>query len=346
MAPSIGAGTILYPDFNAYPGIFSELNPVELPVTTLLMGRGIDLLPQKEYTYTYHSNPDMVNVTPTLQTDLGSVNYGSTGFTTGSNVMNVWFEGAAVSWSRMNDQFLGRTLGWQGPQNISYEQDPMARALADALLRVKTQFEYVAREGKYFNNGAGTGTWQQRGYRYAPGILNTPADGAVAGGSGVGSLGTISRAIIENTLQTLWDRKVNGSDRLTILTNSIGKRAIGSLFGSSFWIGQNADSLTMAGRNIQTLMTDFGEVDILLTHTLPQDTIYVLNMNQMRAVGHVAKGGQLIYESPTLPPGIAGDGRALYTEMGIDHGVGSCHARIYGVGSVGIGIIAGTVSSV
>lgn len=340
------AGTILYPDFNAYPGIFTELNPVELPITSLLMGRGIDLLPQKEYTYTYHTNPDMVAPTPTLQTDLGTVNYGSTGFTNGSNVMNVWFEGAAVSWARMNDQGLGRVLGWQGPTNISLEQDPMARALSDALLRMKTQFEYVAREGLYFSNGAGTGTWQQRGYRYAPGILNKLADGAAGGGSAVGSLGTLTRALMEDTLQALWDRKVNGSDRLTILCNSIAKRQIGSLFGSSFWIGQNTSSLTMAGRNIQTLMTDFGEVDILLTHTLRQDTLYVLNMNQMRAVGHVSKDGQLIYESPTLPPGIAGDGRALYTEMGIDHGVGSCHARLTGIGSVTGALTSGTVATV
>lgn len=337
------AGTILYNDFNAYPGIFTELNPVELPITSLLMAKGIDLLPNKEYTYTYHSHPDQVSVTPTLQTDLGTVNYGSTSFTNGSNVMNVWFEGAAVSWARMNDMKLGRVLGWQGPTNPSFEPNPLSRAINDALVRMKTQLEYVAREGLYFDNVSGTGTWQQRGYRRAPGILNTAV--GVAGGSSVGSLAVLTKAHIEDTLQTLWDRKVNASDRLTIVTNSIGKRQIGSLFGSSFWIGQNASSLTMAGRNIQTLMTDFGEVDILLTHTLPQHTIYVLNLGQMRAVGHVSKGGQLIYESPTLPPGVAGDGVGLYTEIGVDHGVGSCHARLFGIGSTAGHLTAGTVES-
>lgn len=337
------AGTILYPDFNAYPGVFTELNPVELPVTTLLMQRGITLLPQKEYTYTYHSNPDMVSVTPTLQTDLGTVNYGSTGFTTGSNVMNVWFEGAAVSWARMNDQSLGRTLGWQGPTNPTFEANPLDRAIEEALLRVKTQFEYVAREGIYFSNGAGTGTWQQRGYRRAPGILNQAV--GVAGGSAVGSLALLTQTVLENALQTLWDRKVNGSDRLTILCNSIAKRQIGSIYGSAFWVGQNSQDKTSAGRNIQTLQNDFGFVDVILTHTLPQDTLYILNMSQMRAVGHVAKGGQLIYESPTLPPGVAGDGVGLYTEMGVDHGVGSCHARLYGIGSTAGHLTAGTVES-
>lgn len=343
--PTIGAGTILYPDFNAYPGIFTELNPVELPITSILLGRGIDLLPQKEYTYTYHTNPDMVDPTLTLQTDLGSVNFGSTGFTTGSNVMNVWYEGAMVSWARRNDQSLGRTLGFNGPTNPSFEANPLDRAIGETLLRIKTQLEKVAREGIYFNNGAGTGTWQQRGFRRAPGILNTAAAGAVAGGSSVGSLGTLTRTVFEDVIQTLWDRKVNGSDRLTVLCNSIAKRQLGSIYGSSFRVGENNDTRTMAGRNIQTILTDFGEIDILLTHTLPQHTMYVLNLNQMRAVGHVAVGGQLIYETPVLPPGVAGDGVGIYTEMGIDHGVGSCHARIYGIGSVTGHLTAGTVES-
>ena len=338
------AGTILYPDFNAYPGILTELNPVELPITSLLMAKGIELLPQKEYTYTYHTNPDMVSPTLSLAGDLGTVGYGSTAFTTGSNVMNVWFEGAAVSWARMNDQSLGRTLGWQGQTNPSFEANPMSRALSDALLRIKTQFEYVAREGLYFSNGAGTGTWQQRGYRKAPGILNQAV--GVAGGSAVGSYAVLTRAIMEDALQTLWDRKVNASDRLTIVCNSIAKRQIGSIWGSAFQVGLNdMNSRIYAGRNIQTILTDFGEIDIILTHTLPQSQMYILNLNQMRAVGHVAKDGQLIYESPTLPPGIAGDGRALYTEMGIDHGVGSCHARFYGIGSTAGHLTTGTVES-
>ena len=338
------AGTVLYPDFNAYPGIFTELNPVELPVTSLIMAKGIELLPQKEYTYTYHTNPDMVSPTLTLAGDLGTVNYGSTGFTTGSNVMNVWFEGAAVSWARLNDQSLGRALGFNGPQNPSFEANPMARALADALLRMKTQFEYVAREGIYRSNSTGDGTWQQRGYRKAPGILNTAV--GVAGGSAVGSLAVLTRAMLEDTMQSLWDRKVNGSDRLTILCNSIAKRQLGSIWGSQYNVGlNNVDSRTYAGRNIQTILTDFGEIDIVLTRTLPQSQMYILNLGQMRAVGHVSKDGQLIYESPTLPPGVAGDGRALYTEMGIDHGVGSCHARFYGIGSTAGHITTGTIES-
>ena len=342
------AGTILYPDFNAYPGLFLELNPVDLPVTTLLGMGGVQLLPQKEYTYTYHSNPSMTTVTPTLQTDLGTVNYGSAGFTTGSNVMNTWFEGAAVSWARQNDQSLGRTLGWQGPTNISYEADPMGRAISDALLRIKTQAEYVAREGVYFSNGAGTGTWQQRGYRRAPGISNFAANGAVGGGSGVGSYGTLTKSVLDDLFQQLYDNKINAGDELTLITNSRGKRQLSNIYGTIYSrIAVAQEVVNMFGINIERIVSDFGVINVVLTHSMPQDTMYALNLNQMRMVGHVAKGGQLIYESPTLPPGIAGDGVGLYTEMGVDHGHGSAHARLWGIGTASGALIggAGTIES-
>lgn len=338
------AGTILYPDFNQYPGIFTELNPLDLPITSVLMGRGIDLLPQKAYTYTYHTNPDMVSPSLTLQTDFGTANLGSTGFTDGSNCMNVWYEGAGVSWARQNDQSLGRTLGFQGPQNLSFEADPSARAMADALLRVKTQFEYVTREGVLNMNTSGTVVWQQRGYRRAPGILNVGV--GVAGGSAVGSLALLTKAMIDDALQTLWDRKVNGGDRLTLVCNSIAKRQIGSLYGDFYSSGKNGLSLTSVGRNVQHILTDFGEIDLLLTHTLPQTQMYILNLNQMRAVGHVAKGGQLFYETNQSPVGIAGDLSYIYTELGVDHGVGSCHARFYGIGSTAAHLTSGTVEAV
>ena len=342
------AGTILYPDFNAYPGIFLELNPVDLPVTSLLGMGGVELLPQKEYTYTYHANPDMQSGgTVTLQTDLGTVNYGSTGFTTGSNVLNVWFEGAAVSWARQNDQSLGRTLGWKGPTNISYEQDPMGRAISDALLRIKTQLEYVAREGKYFSNGAGTGTWKQRGYRYAPGITNLAAIGAVAGGSSVGSYGTLTKGLIDNMLQTLWENKVNAGDEITLVTNSRGKRQVSDIYGTLVTrFAQDSSIVNMFGQNVDRVVSDFGVLNIVLTHSMPVDQMYFLNLSQMRMLGHVAKGGQLIYESPTLPPGVAGDGVGLYTEMGVDHASGSMHGRIYGIGTTPIHLTAGTVEAV
>lgn len=328
------AGTILINDFGFYPGIFTELNPVELPITTLLMAKGVELMPQKDYTYTFHSNPDMLSVTPTNQGDMGTVNFGSTGFTTGSNTMNVWFEGAAHSWARMGDQNLGRQLGWQGPSNASREEVALARAMSEALLRIKTQAEYIAREGAYNSpSNGGSGTWQQRGYRKAPGITNVAATGGVAGAGTLGTYGTLDIAVLQSVTQTLWDNKVNKSDQLYLFTNSTGKLAVSNLYRDTYNAGKYNASLTESGLNIDQFYTDFGIIKVVLTHTIPKNELYLLNLNQMRMVGHSVPGKGFMFETDASLPGVAYEAKGIYTEMGVDHGSGSCHARIYGVGS-------------
>lgn len=332
-------------DFGFFPGIFTELNPESLPIVTLMMAKGVSLLPQKDYTYTFHTNPAHVNPTLTLQRDLGTTNFGSTGFTHGSNCMQVWDEGAGVSYMRMGDQNLGRTLGWQGPSNASREENPLARGMSEAMQRVKFQLEKVAREGVYrsaMTNG-GTAEPQQRGYRYAPGITNTAI--GVAGGSAVGSLATMTLIKLTDTLQTLWENKVNGGDQLTFISNAIPRRQITDMFRDQFNAGKNSVSRNDAGISINTFLTDFGAVDVVLTHTMPADQAYILNLSQMNAVGHAVPGRGFMFDE-ALPTAQAGVFRRFYTEIGINHGVGSCHARLYGIGSTAGHRTAGTNESV
>jgi len=339
------AGTIFIDDFGFFPGIFTELNPVDLPIVSLMMGKGVTLIPQKDYTYTYHSNPDHSNPTLTLQRDLGTTNFGSTGFTTGSNCIQVWDEGAGVSYFRMGEQNLGRTLGWQGPSNSTREELPLARGMSDAMLRVKMQLEKVAREGVYrsaMSNG-GTAEPQQRGYRFAPGITNKAI--GVAGGSAVGSLATLTLTKLTDTMQTLWENKVNANDALTFISNAIPRRQITEIFRDQFNAGKNSTSRNDAGVSITTFQTDFGNVDVVLTHTMPVDQAYILNLSQMRAVGHAVPGRGFMFDE-ALPSAQAGVFRRFYTEIGIDHGVGSCHARLYGIGSTAGHKTTGTIESV
>jgi hypothetical protein len=339
------AGTALIDDFGFFPGIFTELNPVDLPIVSMVMGRGVELMPNKDYTYTYHSHPAHTNPTLTLQVDLGTTNFGSTGFTTGSNCIQTWDEGAGVSYMRMGDQQLGRTLGWQGPSNISREENPLGRGMADAMLRVKMQLEKVAREGVYqsYLSAGGTVTPQQRGYRYAPGITNKAI--GVAGGSAVGSLATLTLVKLIDTMQTLWENKGNGNDRLTFISNGIPKRQISEIFRDQYNAGKNSTSRNDGGINIETFQTDFGAVDVVLTHTMPVDQAYILNLSQMRAVGHAVPGKGFMFDE-ALPTAQAGVFRRFFAQVGIDHGNGSCHARLFGIGSTAGHIVSGTISSV
>jgi hypothetical protein len=219
----------------------------------------------------------------------------------------------------------------------------LARALVEAMDRIKFQLEAVAREGVYNNpSDGGTGTFQQRGYRYAPGITNKAV--GVAGGSAVGSLATLTLVKLIDTMQTLWENKVNGADSLTFISNAIPKRQITEIFRDQYNAGKNSTSRNDSGVNITTFQTDFGDVDVVLTHTMPVDQAYILNLAQMRMVGHAVPGKGFMF-TRDIPAVNAGIAKSIYTEIGVDHGVGSCHARLYGIGSTAGHITTGTIAS-
>lgn len=337
----MATGEIWHGMFPFYPGIFFELNPVVTPITTLVSQRGIRTTPNKLYTQTFHSHATQNSAN--LIGDMGTVTYGSQGFTTGSNTINIWFEGAFESWARNGDQQLGRVQGWQQERNPSYEPSALARAKSEALDKIKRQLEYVAREGTYqLGGGGGEGTsgttqvWQQRGFRYAPGITVGTAVGAVAGAGTLGTLGTLTYTKILDTLQSLWGNRL-WSGKLTAVCNATVKRQLTEIMRTEFNFGKNGESRSEVGVSLEAFRTDFGDVEVLLTNDFPVNDLYFLNLDYMGMVGRPVPGKGLLFEDKIISNGRAGEGVGYYTEMGLDHGPGQAHARIFGIGSTVVG---------
>lgn len=339
----MAAGEIWHGMFPFYPGLFFELSPITTPITTLVSAKGLRTTPNKLYTMTYHTNATQTSINS--KGDMATVTYGSSGFTTGSQTVNVLFEGAFESWARRGDQQLGRVQGWQAQSNPSLEPSALARAKAEALDKMKRQLEWGAREGTFqIGGGGGEGTsgttqaWIQRGYRYAPGITVGTTTGAVAGSGTLGTLGTLTFAKVMDTLQSLWGNKMWKGNALTAPCNATVKRALTEIFKSEFNFGKNAfESRTDSGVSLETFKTDFGPVDILLSYDVPNTDLYFLNLEYMSMVARPVPGKGIMFEDQIISNGVAGDGVGYYTEMGLDHGPGQAHARIFGIGSVVVG---------
>lgn len=332
-------GLILNQELDFYPGIFAELNPYDNPVSTLLAQKGYKILPQKNYTYTTHTNNEASSAD--LKPDNASPTYGSSTHGNGSNTAQVFYKAAKESWAREGDQNLGRTLGWQGPSNQSNEPSALARAKAEAIGDMKSELEYIGREGvlDLNNSGAGTtGIWQQRGYRYAPGIQQGLADGGLDGSGTLGTYGTLTHTVVNELLEDVWQSRMWTNGRpLTCITNSTGKKGLSAAFTDTFDFGKNSESRVEAGVNINRFQTDFGNVDVVLAHNIPADTMYFLNLDEMQLVARPRPGKPIFYEEAIDRGEKASNAVGIYAEIGIDHGVGSTHARLRGVGSAVVG---------
>lgn len=339
----MAAGEIWHGMFPHYPGIFQELNPVQTPITTIVGAKGFITTPNKLYTETFHSNA--TQSTANLKGDMAAVTYGSSGFTTGSNTVNIFFEGAFESWARKGDQQLGRVQGWQASSNPSLEPSTLARAKAEAMDKIKRQLEWVGREGTYLLGGGGgegtsgtTQTWSQRGYRYAPSLTVGTTTGAVAGSGTLGTLGTLTYPKILDVLQTVWDLRLwNSGDQMLAVCNSTVKRALTEIFKTEFNFGKNGESVTQSGVALQRFTTDFGPVDILLTYDFPRNDLYFLNTKYMNLISRPVPGKGVLFEDEIISNGVAGSGVGIYGELGLYTGPGQAHARIFGIGSTVVG---------
>jgi len=328
---------VLHDMLPAYYGFFTELNPKRYPITTIVGAKGVRTLTNKEYNLTYHENAD--STSGNVKADNSVPTLGSTGFTLGSNTVQVFDEGYAQTYARRGDQQLGQTIGYNNPSNASVEPDARARGAADALHRIKSQLEWQAREGTYEIPSSGTtGVWSQLGYRYARGIEVGTATGAVAGTGTLGTLGTLSYSATLDTIQNIWDKKLMTNGILAVC-NSTVKRQLTAIMKSEYDFGKNGALIDVQGVNLERWVTDFGNVDILLTHNFPQNDLYFLNLEYMEMLARPVPGLGFLFEEE-LAKTSAADTHRIYAEMGMNWQTGSAHGRIFGIGSTVSGGLA------
>lgn len=335
---------VLHYDLPAYFGkIFTELQPAANPITTLAAAKGVSILEHKVYQQIEHTNYEASTLSQmNLKPDNASVTLGSTAFSAGSNTAQVWFEGFGETWARKGDQRAASVVDWGATGNPSVEPDTIPRGRVEALLRIKSQMEYVGREGTYNVPHAGTtsgttGTWSQRGIKNAANMtLGTASGGVILSGT-LGTLGTITKKIVVDTLQTIWENRLwNPGTPIIALCNATVKRALTELMVSEFNFGKNGISNTFAGVNLLQFETDFGLMNIVLSHNVPKNDLYLLNYDYINIVGRPVPGEGLIFERK-LPESTAGQTFGIYTEMGLNYTTGKAHGRIGALGSSVIG---------
>jgi len=331
-------GYTLHYELPAYYGAYLELNPGATPITSLAAARGIEIVPNKVYQLVTHSNYEAGASDMNLKPDNSSATFGSTSFAAGSNTVQVWDEGAADTWARRGDQRLATVQGWQNRSNPSVEPSTLSRGRVEALWRIKSQQEYISYNGDYTIPHAGTaagttGTWEQRGIRNDPNLTVGTAGGAVAGSGTIGTMGTLTKTILMDTVQSIWEnRLLNPGRPLTALCNATVKRVLTDMMISDFNFGKNGVSRTEAGVNLLRFETDFGPLDIVLSHNLPGNDLILLNYDYINMVGRIVPGKELFQER-VIPQTTAADAISIYHEGGLNYQNGNAHGVIFGIGS-------------
>jgi hypothetical protein len=328
-------GLILRKELPSYPGYFLELNPIDFPVTTLAGRNGFRNEPKKTYALTRHSNPAVG--TSNNKPDNASVTYGSTGFTTGSQTMQILFEGVAETWAGKGDQDLGRTLGHTGPTNPSMQAQisNIDRGRADALMRMKGQLEFQALYGVFADPAAGTTALpSQRGLRNADSLLVGTAAGATPGTGTLGTTGTLTRAVVFDHLASHYNQKLWGSEGLVVSGGASAITALNYMFMDEFNMGKNGVSHQISGIDLTAFHTPYGDIFTKITRDPADAThLWFLNPAYMDMVARPVPGKGVFFEKVTSEPSKAHDSIGIYAEAGFDYVDELAHSLILGVAS-------------
>ncbi|MFH8619168.1 DUF5309 family protein [Streptomyces sp. NPDC017979] len=189
--------------------------------------------------------------------------------------------------------------------------------------------------------GAATGVVAGRAYYVDQITTDTFKVSTSAGGAPI-TLGTATLAFtkpwatalttdhVSDLLQMVYDNGgISEQGTATLVVNSSQRRALTKAFASAY--GQyHETSRTVGGVAVDTIVTDFGTLNVMMDRHLPQDTITVASLEMCRPVFLNVPGKGTLFEEPLAKTG-ASDEVQLYGETGLEYGNERAHGVLTGL---------------
>lgn len=135
---------------------------------------------------------------------------------------------------------------------------------------------------------------------------------------------------VSDLLQLAYDNGgLSEQETATLVVNSAQKRGVTKAFASAY--GKFTEtSRTVGGVAVDTIVTDFGTLSVMMDRHMPQDTILVASLEQLTPVFLNVPGKGAFFEEPLAKTGAA-DKVQLYGEVGLKYGNEKAHAAMTGL---------------
>lgn len=131
------------------------------------------------------------------------------------------------------------------------------------------------------------------------------------------------------SLQSIFDNGGMRGGQLTLMVNSTQKIKISSAYASAYGKFQET-SRTVGGVGVDSIVTDFGTLNIMLSRFMPQDAIAAVALSECRPVYLEVPGKGHFFAEPLAKTG-ASDEVQLYGEVGLAYGNERDHGLITGL---------------
>lgn len=141
---------------------------------------------------------------------------------------------------------------------------------------------------------------------------------------------TLATSHVDDILQQTWDNGgITDQETATLIVNSSQKRAVSAAYANAY--GKFTEtSRTVGGVAVDSIVTDFGMVNVMLDRFMPQDAICVATLAELRPVFLEVPGKGHFFAEPLAKTG-ASDDVQLYGEVGLAYGAESHHGLVTGL---------------
>lgn len=141
---------------------------------------------------------------------------------------------------------------------------------------------------------------------------------------------TLTTTHVDDLLQSVYDNGgIADQGTATLMVNSVQKRAVTAAYAGAY--GKFVESSrTVGGVAVETIQTDFGILNVMLSRFVPQDTILVTSLEQCQPVYlEIPEKGHFFAE-PLAKVG-ASEKVQIYGEVGLAYGNEKAHGAITGL---------------
>lgn len=241
-----------------------------------------------------------------------------------TNVLEIHQEALNLSYTKLSalKQYAATNVGHPNAQGLA-GTNPV---VSEALFQLKAHFAQIARDieatfltGTFLDPADNLTARRTRGLLQA---ITTNATVAVASAA-------LTKDHVEDLMNDVWDSGgITEEGTAVLLTGAFQRRALTSLYLPD---GAQPESRTIGGVRVQTIMTNFGTLNLMVDRYMPADTIAVVSLDQCSP--HVLDVDELGAGFSAEELAKTGSTRKwqIYGEIGLEYGNEKAHGKVTGL---------------
>lgn len=242
-----------------------------------------------------------------------------------SNVVEIHQEAIEISYTKLAATGQFNSTGSTHPGSVGITganpvMDEYEWQVRQSLIQIARDVEKTFITGTFANPATNATARKTRG------LLAAITTNVIAVDAGAGAAGPLTQELVLDLLQMVWENGgIQQSGTAAIMCNGFQKRQLTKIFVTD----ANYQEMTrnIGGVSVTTIITDFGELNVMLNRYMPADTVAVVSLEQCAPKFLLVPGKGFLFVEPLATTGAAKKAQ-IYGEIGLKYGNEMAHGKI------------------